>query len=479
VEVEFRKVVNLSSKSVAWLAVGSLAALVVGYLPFGALEAEGPPRNVLLISIDTLRADHCGFLGYDKPTTPFLDGLADRGVVFENHMVHSNNTLLSHASILTGLPPQAHDTYDNGAEASERRALGPGYRTLAEAFQGAGYTTAAFTGHPVWLGSDFGLDQGFDVHESGWVMAPETSRRFLSWYDETRPKRMFCFLHFYDVHSEAATNPDSLPYDSSPELIERFAGPRPEGWTGRAKGHPDYTASRYLNMVTYGLEKLGTGHLEYVIGLYDAGLRKLDDDLAALFGQLERRRVLRDALVIVTSDHGEAFLEHGQMLHGTFHDEIMHVPLMLVPPQRYRVFERRVDDVSRAIDISATLLDFIGADPIGRGNSLLPAILQGAPLEDAEVFFDPADVLRGQLDGTTYKFCDGQGFFDLDADPLELDNRLSDPAMGQRIAVLRERQRDLLEWAHEYSAERQVDGPVQVEALSSDLEALRALAYVD
>ena len=279
---------NLSSKSVAWLAGASLAALVVGYLPFGAMAAEGPPRNVLLISIDTLRADHCGFLGYDKPTTPFLDGLAERGVVFENHMVHSNNTLLSHASILTGLPPQAHDTYDNGAEASERHALGPGYRTLAEAFQMAGYTTAAFTGHPVWLGSDFGLDQGFDVHESGWVMAPETSKRFLSWYDETRPKRMFCFLHFYDVHSEAATSPDSLPYDSSPELIERFAGPRPEGWTGRAKGHPDYTASRYLNMVTYGLETLGTGHLEYVIGLYDAGLRKLDDDLAALFGQLER-----------------------------------------------------------------------------------------------------------------------------------------------------------------------------------------------
>ena len=68
------------------------------------------------------------------------------------------------------------------------------------------------------------------------------------------------------------------------------AGPRPEGWTGRAKGHPDYTASRYLNMVTYGLEQLGPGHLDYVVGLYDAGLRKLDDDLAALFGQLERRQ---------------------------------------------------------------------------------------------------------------------------------------------------------------------------------------------
>ena len=189
--------------------------------------------------------------------------------------------------------------------------------------------------------------------------------------------------------------------------------------------------------------------------------------------------MLRDALVIVTSDHGEAFLEHGQMLHGTFHDEIMHVPLMVVPPQRYRVQQRRIDGVSRAIDISATLLDFVGVEPIGRGNSLLPAMLQGAPLEEAEVLFGPADVLRGQLEGSSYKFCDGQGFFDLDADPLELDNRLSDPAMGQRIAVLRERKRDLLEWAHEYASERQVGGPVEVEAQSADLEALRALAYVD
>jgi arylsulfatase A-like enzyme len=153
---------------------------------------------------------------------------------------------------------------------------------------------------------------------------------------------------------------------------------------------------------------------------------------------------------------------------------------VVVPPARYRVQQRRIDGVSRAIDISATLLDFVGADPIGRGRSLLPAMLHGRPLEDAEVLFGPADVLRGELDGASYKFCDGQGLYDLDADPLELDNRLDDPAMGARIAALRERKFDLLEWAHEYAAERhQVQAPVQVEAQGTDLEALRALAYVD
>jgi arylsulfatase A-like enzyme len=181
----------------------------------------------------------------------------------------------------------------------------------------------------------------------------------------------------------------------------------------------------------------------------------------------------------VTSDHGEAFLDHGEMLHGTYHDEIMHVPLVVVPPARYHVLQRRIDATSRAIDISATLLDFVGAGPIGRGRSLLPAMLHGSPLVDGEVLFGPANVLRVELDGASYKFCDGQGFYDLDADPLELDNRLKDPALGDRIAALRERKLDLLEWAHGYAEERQAGGPVQVEALSADLEALRALAYVD
>ena len=236
------------------------------------------------------------------------------------------------------------------------------------------------------------------------------------------------------MQAPAATVPDSLPYNSTPELIERFAGPRPEGWTGRAKGHPDYTGSRYLNMITYGLEKLGPGHLDYVIGLYDAGLRKLDDDLAALFRQLERRRVLRDALVVVTSDHGEGFLDHGQMLHGTYHDEIMHVPLVVVPPARYRVQQHRIDGVSRAIDISATLLDFVGAEPIGGGRSLDPAMLPGPPLGQQEGLFGPADAMRGELSGSSCKLRGRQGLFPLDADAAGLANHMKYTADSERIA---------------------------------------------
>ena len=470
---------NLSTKSVVWLAVATVAALILGYLPFGRVVAEGPPRTVLLVSIDTLRADHCGFMGYEKPTTPFLDALADSGVVFENHMVHSNNTLLSHTSLLTGLVPQAHDTFDNGPEPTDRQALGPGYKTLAEAFQGAGYTTAAFTGHPVWLGADFGLDQGFDVHESDWVLAPETSERFLTWFDEAQPERLFAFLHFYDVHSEPATGPDSLPYDSTPELVAEFAGERPEGWTGRARGHPDYTASRYLNMVTYGIEKLGPGHLDYVIGLYDAGLRKLDDDLRDLFGQLERRGILDDALVVVTSDHGEAFLDHGQMLHGTYHEEIMRVPLVVVPPARYRTAVERVDGISRAIDVAPTLLEFVGMDAVGEGRSLVSAILRGRALGERPVLFSPQDVVRGHDQHSSFKFCPNEGFFDLDDDPLELHNRIGDPVFAARIESIEGRTRKLIRAAEDYAALRRADGPVHVEASAADLEALRSLAYVD
>jgi arylsulfatase A-like enzyme len=290
---------------------------------------------------------------------------------------------------------------------------------------------------------------------------------------------MFAFLHFYDVHSEAATGPDALPYDSTPELIAEFAGPRPEGWTGRARGHPDYTASRYLNMVTYGVEEPGPGHLDYVVGLYDAGLRKLDDDLRALFGQLERRGALEDTLVVLTSDHGEAFLDHGQMLHGTYHDEIMRVPLVVVPPERYRPAQRRVDGVSRAIDIAPTLLDFVGVQPVGAGRSLVPAMLHGKRLGEGEVLFSPADVLRGRDSHSSFKFCEDQGFYDLDEDPEEQVNHLNDPAFAERLAAVRERQQVLLRAARDYAELRRAEGPVQVEAHASDLEVLRSLAYVD
>jgi arylsulfatase A-like enzyme len=135
----------------------SLAVLALTLAACGDQAAAPPPnapRHVILISIDTLRADHVGAYGYPRATTPFLDSLAQEGVLFEQQMSNSNNTLSSHASILSGLVPMAHGTRDGGTDET-RFPLASAVDTLAERLSDAGYTSAAFTAHPAWLGRAF------------------------------------------------------------------------------------------------------------------------------------------------------------------------------------------------------------------------------------------------------------------------------------------------------------------------------------
>ena len=464
-------------------------AAALALLLAAALQACGggepgfaPPRNVLLISLDTLRADRCGFLGCERPTTPFLDELAARGVVFERHMANSNNTLISHASILTGLVAPFHRTYDYRTP-GQQSALAPAIQTVAEAFRAGGFATVAYTAHPAWLGDAFGLQQGFQELRSDWADAPTINKRFLGWLGRRKDEApFFAFLHYYDAHSEigAVDARARLPYDATPELVERFAGAPPEGFTGCAHGRPGACASEYLQLVSAGDEPMPPEHLRYIRDLYDAGIAKLDGHLRELFDELGRRGVLDDTLVVVTSDHGEEFLEHGQMLHYQYFDEIMHVPLLVVLPGEGAP-ARRVRGVTRSIDVAPTLLELAGLPPIGHGSSLVPSIARGADPEDDEVLFNRA-VLRASDARSTFKYCDAEGrrtFHDLDADPREQRDLLEDGAFAggdperlERIQARVERWRRDAELFTRRLGER--TGPDQA---AGDLEALKRLGY--
>jgi arylsulfatase A-like enzyme len=376
---------------------------------------------VILISLDTLRADHCGLYGYEKPTTPFLEELAQRGVAFDNHMVSANNTLMSHATMMTGLLPLTHDAYDRGEGNQER--LAPPFRTAAELFREAGYATGSFATNKSWLGREYGVMQGFDEVEADWVDNIACWSRYLEWFDSERPERSFTFLHFFDPHSESDDLDATYPYDSDPELIARFAPPQPEDFTGCLRDQPDHCTSRYLNGINAGLETLPPEHLEVLMGLYDAGIRKMDDDLRLLFAALEERGVLERSLIVITSDHGEEFMEQGRLLHGGFTDAIMHVPLLFVYPEGW-IEPHRVEAVTRSIDIAPTILDLQGLMPIGQGQSLLSTILEGAPVADTEAFFGPA-VLRDRDEKGLFKISANPKdpmFYDLEADPHEQRN---------------------------------------------------------
>jgi arylsulfatase A-like enzyme/tetratricopeptide (TPR) repeat protein len=319
-----------------------------------ATRRTGRP-NVLLITIDTLRADHVGCYGRVGAATPALDALAARGVRFETAVVHAPITAPSHASLLTGLTPLRHGVRNNGGF-----ALPPDVPTLAEAFRQSGYRTAAFvSGFP--LDRRFGLARGFQVYDdrlphgndprrAPYVERPadQTTRAVLAWLDahatapETAP--FLLWVHYYDPHS---------PYEPPPDFAARFPG-RP----------------------------------------YDGEIAFVDSQMGALLRWLDAKGAAQRTLVLATSDHGESLGEHGEQTHGIFvYDTTLRVPWIMAGPGVPA--GRVLTTVARGIDLTPTLLDYaaIGARAALDGRSLRP-VASGKAMADAPAY---AESLFGSL----------------------------------------------------------------------------------
>lgn len=477
---------DLLSTFLRAVLAGSLAAGLAASCSDQPEPSFDGPRNVILISLDTLRADAVSFLDPSKQTTPFLARLAEeRGVVFERHMVNSNNTLTSHATMLTGLTMMVHKAEDGGTDET-RVPLAPEYVTVAERFHDAGFTTVGMTSHRIWLSPEFGMDQGFDEFHCSWTDAESINKRFLRWLDQARPRRMFAFLHYYDAHSESS-GPE--PYDAPEDLRQRLAPPRPADFTGqvRPEGEAGRTlrASEYLDYYNDHARDFPPGHLEYLHGAYEAGVARLDRDLKELFDQLDRRGILDQSLVVITSDHGEEFKEHHGTLHNQYFDEIMHVPLIIVPPKGTPRPVRRVDQVSRCVDITPTLLDLAGLEPLetSQGRSLRP-MLEGRLMDYAETFFGRA-VLRFRDEQSEYKICifpDHPTFFDLERDPGEQADILERPedmkVYGKRISKGRIRVNEIRRENNLVSAKIDASSGVGPKLNPRQEAELRSLGYI-
>ena len=414
-----------------WTAVHLLAAIalvcVLGACGGGGDDAPAQRPNVLLISIDSLRADHVGCYGYAKPTTPTIDRLAREGVMFRSAVSTTSWTLPAHAAMFTGLYDSAHGATDVTARLDERHV------TLAEAMRDAGYQTVGLYGGP-FLHPTFGLDQGFETyincmsvlpsdapaeafreyashaasHDD--VTGPRTAEQFAAWLEsqaaaDGRP--MFAFIHLWDVHF------DYIP----PEKYVRMFDADYQG---------DVTARNFMNndAVHPGMDARDLAH---VLALYDGEIRFTDDIIAQLLDALREAGRLDNTLVVITSDHGEEFFEHGGKGHQrTLFDEVVRVPLVVWWPGRVEaggVVEQQV----RLIDIAPTLLAAAGA--------AVPQAMQGRdlrPVMDGAGVTDEAALL--ELLGFGERVCgvrtndyellrDEQrelvGFFDLHKDPRE------------------------------------------------------------
>jgi arylsulfatase A-like enzyme len=335
------------------------------------LDAQRDPL-VVFVLIDTLRRDHVGTLGYDRATTPHLDRLASEGFVASGMLAHSSQTAPSVASMFTSKAPHAHGVqfdprtqrFGNDGE-SKAPLLGEGNLTLAEVLSGEGYFTAAAIANP-WLRTEFGFAQGFDHY----VESP-CHRKKRAICDGARineaaskvihehpAEKIFLYLHYLDVHN---------PYAHAGELPSVFRkGP------GRVV---------YLNGP---IEGVSAENLAYSIDAYDDGVLYTDSLIGELVRELEAAAAERDVLLVITSDHGDEFLEHGGMGHGsTLYPELIETFTIFWRPEN-RIMHPRDEQLSGTIDIAPTILDLVGVRKPEQmaGRSLLGSSSRGAVIAE-------------------------------------------------------------------------------------------------
>jgi hypothetical protein len=342
-------------KVVAFLLLTSLLIVVSIYFWWTSSKQLEIPRGIILISLDTLRADHLGVYGYHRNTSPFIDSFGKESIVFNNAVVQSPWTLPSHMSIMTSLYPSFHGVL------STSNRLADEHVTLAEVLRNGGYQTAAFVDGGFMNGS-WGFHQGFDIYDDDReVGIKHILSKVIKWLDGNKSKPFFLFVHCYDIHSPY--NPPA-PYNSMFHDFTYKGGLVPSNNT--------LTAARQNEM------ELNEEDLRHFIALYDGGIRYTDEKIGEFLSYLREVGVYEQTLIIITSDHGEEFKEHDSMLHNQlYYRPNLHVPLIMHIPGHPKK-GIRIRELARSIDLLPTILDIVGLPslPTAQGKSLLPLIKQ-------------------------------------------------------------------------------------------------------
>jgi arylsulfatase A-like enzyme len=392
----------------------------LGRLPSGVHRSD---LNLLMITLDTTRADRLGAYGYAGVETPWLDRLASEGVRFDQMTSAVPLTLPAHCTLFTGRVPPDHGVRQNGM------ALRTGEVTLATVLKSRGFQTAAVPAAFV-LSSQWGLNQGFDQYVDGfgngsadeYEEAPRSLRaervlrrsaddvadRALDWLQQHDRGRFFLWLHFYDPHA---------PYDS------------PEPYRSR------YARDPYLGAIAF-----------------------MDEQFGRVLGYLESRQQLDRTIVVVVGDHGESLGEHGERTHGLFvYDSVLRVPFMNRAPFA-NLRGRHVDDPTRSIDLMPTVLDLLGINPpAGVEGRSLTGLMTGAERAlELETYseslyprdFGWSDLRASRLGRFKVIVAPHPELYDLLADPHELRNlyperrALAEHLAAQARAMWRSFERD-------------------------------------
>jgi arylsulfatase A-like enzyme/cytochrome c-type biogenesis protein CcmH/NrfG len=429
----------------------SFRGLILILMGLAALQAAADPAakpvlNVVLITIDTLRADHVGCYGYKLIKTPNIDALAADGTRFERAFAVVPVTLPSHSSMLTGTYPMSSGMHDFSGN-----RLSPLQPTMASLLKQAGYQTGAVIAAAV-LDSRFGLNQGFDFYydqfdfsrldeanldemeRPGNVVADVA----LDWLAKNSQKKFFLWMHLYDPH---------FPY------------------------HPPEPYSK-----------------EYAMHPYDGEIAFADEQVGRLLRFLKEKGLYQNTLIVLAGDHGESLGEHGEKTHGFFiYNATMHVPLIIRLPENAAA--RTVADPVSLVDLMPTVLGEVGLQVPTQlqGHSLLPEIRgakvesdHGAPTDRDRVLYGETFLPRIHFNWSELRSSENTKYHFIDAPKPELYDLAKDPAethnlLAEKKAVADEMRAKLLGMIREYSA-----GKEMAEKTSLDpalMERLKALGY--
>ncbi len=450
-------------RCLATAALAALAALSTG----GCSPPEEPVApfegNVVVVLIDALRADRVGAYGYPLPTTPHIDALAAEGVVFDAALSHSTWTKPAIATLFTSLYPSQHGIQRASLEAGQElrtEVLDERLTTLAERLSAAGLATGAMIDQ-VHLQARFGFNQGFGTYiDKRGRGAFKLNSWFEGWAKRLQGRRFFAYLHYLDLH---------WPFNKQIKGMADAFGPT------EMKSVPPQSGQRAPE---WGMRLNDPDDLRALQARYDHEVAYTDAALGDLVARLRALGVFDDTLLIVTSDHGEAFLEHGMLGHGFApHEELIRIPLVVRPPRPLGGFTGRVERPVGLIDLMPTLLDLIGLEPEpqAQGESFAP-LLRGRQMADRVQFFETFDAFAAR--SRTHKLIwlndDRQEFYDLVADPGE-SRSLAEPCEGpcRHLARLLRPFRSLM------LESRESNRAGTAELRQEDIETLRALGYLE
>ncbi|MBW2272156.1 MAG: sulfatase [Deltaproteobacteria bacterium] len=422
-------------------ALLGLLGLVVA-LPGGCGRGESAPRNLLLITVDTLRSDHLGAWGYGRGTSPAIDALAAGGVVFEDAYSHTSWTLPSLATLMTSLYTSSHGAWDFKSKLPES------VTTLAEILTGRGYRSGAVVTH-VFAGRKYGMHQGFVEFDEDLVVdgirahvqitSPRVTAKGLEWIRRRAGEEQpwFLWLHYFDPHGE---------------YME----------------HPGISAA-------FGREEKRD--------LYDGEIAFTDRAIGSLLRGLEELGRAGDTVVVLTADHGEEFAEHGRTRHGkTLYEEVIRVPLIVRAPG---LAPGRVQGAVPSVDLLPTLLELMDLPaPAGIEGASLVAAMEGAPLEARPVlgelramaFKDADSYRRGRWKVIREGWRQRDHLYDLETDPAEqVDLAAEHPDRLERML----REMDALRGAARGAASASPKPEQDLNLTPDELEGLRQLGYLE